>query len=302
MGAADLDHVVELVRLGARARRAGGASAGSRSSCDRGVGRDVDRGRDDVVRRLAGVDVVVRDGPASSSRRTPPSISIARFEITSLAFMLVEVPEPVWKMSSGKWRVELAVEDLARGAPGSPRARARVDDAHLGVDRRALALDQPERGDEAALKDQPGDREVAPRALGLRAPVGVARDFDLAQTVLLHPTCLHRTSIRLLSGFVDAIDRELGSAQGGDRELVGALVLGVSVVPAQPEELDLMHVEQSQQLLPEIGVQRRLLVGLAPAVVAPLPRPTLLDRLDDVLRVAPDLDPPAALQRLRGPR
>jgi hypothetical protein len=28
---------------------------------------------------------------------------MARFEITSLAFMLVEVPEPVWKMSSVKW-------------------------------------------------------------------------------------------------------------------------------------------------------------------------------------------------------
>ena len=31
---------------------------------------------------------------------TPPRIWIARFAITSLAFMLLDVPEPVWKMST----------------------------------------------------------------------------------------------------------------------------------------------------------------------------------------------------------
>ena len=35
------------------------------------------------------------------SNRSPPRISIARFEITSLMFMLLEVPEPVWKTSTG---------------------------------------------------------------------------------------------------------------------------------------------------------------------------------------------------------
>jgi hypothetical protein len=34
---------------------------------------------------------------------TPPAISIARFEITSLAFMFDCVPLPVWKTTSGKW-------------------------------------------------------------------------------------------------------------------------------------------------------------------------------------------------------
>ena len=33
---------------------------------------------------------------------TPPAISIARFEITSLAFMFDCVPLPVWKTTSGK--------------------------------------------------------------------------------------------------------------------------------------------------------------------------------------------------------
>ncbi len=32
-----------------------------------------------------------------------PRISFARLAITSLAFMLVEVPEPVWNTSSTKW-------------------------------------------------------------------------------------------------------------------------------------------------------------------------------------------------------
>ena len=33
----------------------------------------------------------------------PPRFSIALLEITSLAFMLVEVPEPVWNMSTTNW-------------------------------------------------------------------------------------------------------------------------------------------------------------------------------------------------------
>ena len=34
---------------------------------------------------------------------SPPRIWMARLEITSLAFMLVEVPDPVWKMSRTNW-------------------------------------------------------------------------------------------------------------------------------------------------------------------------------------------------------
>ena len=33
----------------------------------------------------------------------PPAISMARLEMTSLAFILDVVPEPVWKTTSGKW-------------------------------------------------------------------------------------------------------------------------------------------------------------------------------------------------------
>ena len=33
----------------------------------------------------------------------PPASSIARFEMTSLAFMFDWVPDPVWNTTSGKW-------------------------------------------------------------------------------------------------------------------------------------------------------------------------------------------------------
>ena len=36
-------------------------------------------------------------------KRSPPDSSIARLAITSLAFILLEVPEPVWKTSTGNW-------------------------------------------------------------------------------------------------------------------------------------------------------------------------------------------------------
>ena len=45
---------------------------------------------------------------------SPPSISIARFEITSLAFMFDWVPEPVCQTTSGKWSSQLARRDLRR--------------------------------------------------------------------------------------------------------------------------------------------------------------------------------------------
>ncbi len=38
---------------------------------------------------------------------TPPSISMARFEITSLAFMFDWVPEPVCQTTRGKWSSSL---------------------------------------------------------------------------------------------------------------------------------------------------------------------------------------------------
>ena len=48
---------------------------------------------------------------------------MARLAITSLAFMLVEVAEPVWKTSSGNWSSCLPVDDLLGRLAGWPRRR-----------------------------------------------------------------------------------------------------------------------------------------------------------------------------------
>ena len=122
VGAADLDHVVELLRLAVERRRQRAAAPGSRISLDRQVGGDVDGGRDDVVARLPGVDVVVGVDRLLRRRSAPPRISIARLAITSLAFMLVEVAEPVWKMSSGNCSSSLPVDRPPPPPAGSPRA------------------------------------------------------------------------------------------------------------------------------------------------------------------------------------
>ena len=57
---------------------------------------------------------------------TPPSISIARFEITSLAFMFDWVPEPVCQTTSGKWSSSLPAATSAAAAEiASPSSGSR---------------------------------------------------------------------------------------------------------------------------------------------------------------------------------
>ena len=46
----------------------------------------------------------------------PPASSMARLEMTSLAFMLVCVPLPVCQMREREMGVELALDDLVGGA------------------------------------------------------------------------------------------------------------------------------------------------------------------------------------------
>ena len=57
-------------------------------------------------------------------------------------------------------------------------------------------------------------------------------------------------------------------------------------MPPHPPEGDLMDVEQRQEPVPQVGVERRLFVGLAPAVFLPAAGPALLDPVNDILRVA----------------
>ena len=108
---------------------------------------------------------------------TPPAISMARFEITSLAFMLVCVPEPVCQMRSGKWASSVAVAHLAGGVDDQ-RGAGLVHLAQLGVGHRGGFFEQPERPDDGPGHLVFADGEVNERALGLRAPVGVGGNLD----------------------------------------------------------------------------------------------------------------------------
>ena len=105
---------------------------------------------------------------------TPPSISIARLEITSLAFMLDCVPEPVCQTTSGKCVVELAVDDFLRGLDDG-LAELRVEPAELHVGFGGGALDDAERAHDRQRLLLPADLEIAERALRLRAPIAVGR-------------------------------------------------------------------------------------------------------------------------------
>ena len=90
----------------ATSRRCSSAGSSSRAHGERRA--DVDRGRDHVVAALAHVDVIVRDAPACRGA------AWRACAITSLAFMLVLVPEPVWNTSIGKLRVVPAGGHLRR--------------------------------------------------------------------------------------------------------------------------------------------------------------------------------------------
>ena len=130
--------------------------------------RDVDGGREHVVRRLPHVDVVVGVDRLLAADASPPRIWIARFAITSLAFMLLEVPEPVWKMSttnsSSCWP---AATSCAAWMIAS--ASLRVQLAAPRFTSRGGLLDQRQRADHAAGQAEPADREVLGRPLRLRA-------------------------------------------------------------------------------------------------------------------------------------
>ena len=108
---------------------------------------------------------------------TPPRISIARLEMTSLAFMLVCVPLPVCQTESGKWSSSL---------PSMTSSAARMiasafsvgERAAVAVDHGRRLLEDAERADQLPREALVADAEVVERPLGLRAPVAVGGDLD----------------------------------------------------------------------------------------------------------------------------
>ena len=94
-----------------------------------------------------------------------PSSSSARLQITSLAFMLLEVPAPPWITSTTNSVEQLALAHLFAGEADGMRA-ALVQQAELGVGDRRRLLDAGQRHHEFRVdRDRrAGDREILQRA------------------------------------------------------------------------------------------------------------------------------------------
>ena len=98
-----------------------------------------------------------------------PSARVASVASTSLAFMLVDVPEPVWKTSIGN-SASNSPAATSSAAATIASAVSRVEHAELGVHHRGRGLDRASAWIERRRQRPAGDREVLHRALGLRPP------------------------------------------------------------------------------------------------------------------------------------
>ncbi len=89
--------------------------------------------------------------------------------MTSLAFMFVDVPEPVWKTSIGNWSSNSPA--ATRSAAAAIRsARSGVEEVELGVDPSGGALDLGQPADDRDGDGLAGDREVGDSLGRLAAP------------------------------------------------------------------------------------------------------------------------------------
>ena len=137
-------------------------------------------------------------GPCSRDRsgaravaRVPPRSSSARFAITSLAFMLVEVPEPVWKTSTTKSPSNLpSATSIAACSMARPIGASMS--CELDVDAGRGRLEEAEGAQEAAREAQPGDREVVDRTGRRGAVVGAGGYPHLPHGVALNAIVGHR--------------------------------------------------------------------------------------------------------------
>ena len=187
--AADLDDVVELRSPCGRAPRARCSSAGISVVVDRDARRDVHRGGDHVVGDLLHVDVVVGVDRLLAAALAV-AISLARLAITSLAFMLVEVPLPVWKMSTTNWSSSLPSHDFLRRLLDQPR-RFFVEEPRSMFTSAQAHLISPIARDEAAREAEVGDREILDGPRGLRPVVRVGGDLHFAHRVFLEAMIRH---------------------------------------------------------------------------------------------------------------
>ena len=113
---------------------------------------------------------------------SPPAISMARLEMTSLTFMLVCVPLPVCQMRRGKCVVELSGDDFV-GSLRDKRGFLGGEFAEILIDERGSFFKNAESADQLGRHGVLADGEMDQRAGGLRAVVAVGGDVDLAHGV-----------------------------------------------------------------------------------------------------------------------
>ena len=111
-----------------------------------------------------------------------PSISLARLAITSLAFMLVWVPDPVCQTGNGKSasRLPSAISPAAE-MMGPDRSSGSSPSARLAS--AAASFCKPHGADQHRREVLRPDAEQPTGAFGLRAPVALGGDLDRAERV-----------------------------------------------------------------------------------------------------------------------
>jgi len=178
MGTPGLDHCLELGGL--RAEGVGQVTERRDQLVDDRVGRgDVDRRWEDVVARLAGVDVVVGVHVLPESLRGERREHLVGVHIRRRTRAgLEDVDREVLVVRAGG--------HLLGDGPDRVGHVLR-DHAELAVDRGGRALHQGQGLDVIALQRRAGDREVLHRPLGLGPPQGVLGDPNLPHRVVLDP-------------------------------------------------------------------------------------------------------------------
>ena len=127
-----------------------------------------------------------------------PSSSLARFEMTSLAFMLVWVPEPVCQTGRGKSasRRPSAIS-CAASRIGPASSPGELAEALVGLG--AGPFVQADGADQQGREMLRADPEQPAGALRLRAPVAPGGDVDAAEAVGFGAGIVGHASIPLRS-------------------------------------------------------------------------------------------------------
>ena len=143
-------------------------------------GGEVDRRREDVVRRLRSIDVVIG---VYGRRRARAAASVAS---TSLTFMFDDVPEPVWNTSIGNWS-SCSPRATSAAAASIAAATSVGITPSSALTAAAAALIRASAAMCARFEAGAGDREVLHRSLRLGPPERSRRHSYVAHRVVLDP-------------------------------------------------------------------------------------------------------------------